>query len=299
MNCHVGTKDMKIRKILFGLIFVLICSVGCGPEPAVDLFSNEETSTEQVAEIEHDSTREKYNKGSCKRLTDSPYVLVIFVDDEESSWDTIAVSNYWYENVIPAMAYIEDQANGYGISLSMETGSYATDTSREMSVKYDGIISNYTGDAKATEDLLEQCAVSLGFEDEYQMHEYLQSHTGKEQIVYMIAVNKPGRSYCMSTASNSEYLEHCVLYTVYPTNKVENSMCVAHEFFHLFGAEDLYDPYGKQPRRAELAKEFYPDDIMFRRDEDVYQLSVGSFTAYTLGWTDEMPEECNRQDWWE
>ena len=52
------------------------------------------------------------------------------------------------------------------------------------------------------------------------------------------------------------------------------------------------------PERLELAKELYPNDIMFGTVTDVITVSVGNYTAYSVGWIDQLPEECNVDEWW-
>ena len=68
---------------------------------------------------------------------------------------------------------------------------------------------------------------------------------------------------------------------------------VAHEILHLFGAEDYYID---DERRA-LAERHFLDDIMLMDTHRLSGLSVAEATAYSVGWTDQIPEVCRYDDW--
>ena len=53
-------------------------------------------------------------------------------------------------------------------------------------------------------------------------------------------------------------------------------------------------------KNGEVAKECFAEsvDIMFGTVADVNTVSVGSYTAYSVGWIDELPKECDTDNWW-
>ena len=78
------------------------------------------------------------------------------------------------------------------------------------------------------------------------------------------------------------------------TSRDSGSDTIAHELLHLFGAEDFYYPESREA----LAKEVYPEDIMLCDMPDLDHFTLGEYTAYTLGWTDSVPDVCQDPGWW-
>ena len=60
---------------------------------------------------------------------------------------------------------------------------------------------------------------------------------------------------------------------------------------HLFGARDLYDPDGQNAAVKEVAQSVCEDDIMLSISSNLYSRRVEEFTAYSVGWLSELPEE--------
>ena len=46
------------------------------------------------------------------------------------------------------------------------------------------------------------------------------------------------------------------------------------------------------------ALKLYPDDIMLTLVNNVNDAKIGSYTAYSIGWTDTLPKECDVPEWW-
>ena len=121
------------------------------------------------------------------------------------------------------------------------------------------------------------------------------------EVIFLLLLNKDGCSYSINDGLDDGYdePEYCVLFTHYTDyTAVTGPSTVAHEILHLFGAEDYYDPYGTHPQRAVLAESLYPTDIMLRVYTDISWNTLGSFTAYSVGWTEDLPEECRQVGWW-
>ena len=89
-------------------------------------------------------------------------------------------------------------------------------------------------------------------------------------------------------AKLADYYKESVV--IYAGDSSDTSLpaTIAHEMLHPFGADDLYFPYDTDTARAELAKEYFPDDIMLRVDPLLSTLTIGAYTAYKVGWTDSL-----------
>lgn len=284
-------------KLLIAIASILIGSTVCGNSASAMNTNNIYTDNIIV-----DETRAWFELGSCKDLTEDPYTLFIFMDDNESNWTETEVSQFWYDHIEPSMSYLEESAQNYGVDLDLEIGGYATDPSLNRLLKYNGIVTANLMEESISHDILEQAAITLGFASTNDMHQYIEAYSGRSQIAYVILLDKPGRSYALpaQTPAYNSQIEYCVVFSsCIESNTDISTASIAHEFLHLFGAEDYYNPYGTTPKREALTSIIYPNDIMYITSTDVNTLSVGAFTAYTVGWTDTLPSECNNADWWQ
>lgn len=69
----------------------------------------------------------------------------------------------------------------------------------------------------------------------------------------------------------------------------KNPAAIAHEFFHLFGAVDLY-PHPHHPGfNYNDLEEKYPDEIMRIAHKNLPKLMISPITKYYIGWCDTMP----------
>ena len=117
-----------------------------------------------------------------------------------------------------------------------------------------------------------------------------QTHKADSAII-CIHINKPALSYNLAFYENvaEEFAaERMVCFSTYPDSRPTSAATYAHEILHLFGAGDLYFPYDKDDYRKQVAKRYFPNDVMFRVDYNLYRLNIGPFTAYRIGWRDEI-----------
>lgn len=234
---------------------VLIAGVVLWPRMADTL--DTPTMTEEVGqqttqtEFASDPTRVIYNTGVCKSLAEDAYVIVLFLDDGGSSWQEAEMDTYLKEAVDPAMEYLRHQAAEYGYVLELDCSYYADASGAPVSLSYSGTIAD--GDAQQkNSDIMEQCALQLGFESQWDMLEVDRMDTGMEQIAYLVCVNGPGRSYAVCSMGESG-IEYPVLFNDIP-RKWSRRNAVVHELLHVFGAEDLYAEGGRNRSREKLAK---------------------------------------------
>lgn len=68
---------------------------------------------------------------------------------------------------------------------------------------------------------------------------------------------------------------------------------IAHEFLHLFGANDLYVRYAdvknkKLTSRKEAIANLHPDEIMLSAYKNINKLTISPYTKYLIGWENEL-----------
>ncbi len=294
---------MKIKRALYSftalMLAMCILFSGCSDtkiETPSDIvpFITETTTTREA-----DDTRKSYNVGSCYDMTDSICYLLIFLDDTESTWTEDAKTEFIEKKFEPTLNYLHKKAEEYNVGLNDKYASFEKEDKSPIvygeSIDAD-VVTNGSQDG-----ILTSLAVKMGYSSVKVMNEALKITHGVDQIAYLIVLNKEGRSYKHSyVKSKSDQFEFCVFFN--KSIKYENGNCssvIAHEMLHLFGAEDYYDPYGKYPSRAKLADELYPNDIMKKVFKNINDAEIGSYTAYSIGWTDTLPDECNVPEWWE
>lgn len=89
-------------------------------------------------------------------------------------------------------------------------------------------------------------------------------------------------------------MERSVLYYNTDTDN-EYFICpatYAHELLHLYGAIDLYEINGLDPKIAELAEKYFNDEIMrYIPVEEVENAVISEFTAFRIGWISYLDEQ--------
>ena len=242
-----------------------------------------------------DETRKEYKIGSCYNMQEDLCYYIIFVDDNESNWNENDKSEFVEKKFLPSINYLSNQSSLYNVTLNQDYRIC------EGTANYNGVIEAETVQNGVQYDIYTQVASSLGYKSAKEMNDSLKKEHDVSQVAYLFAINKEGRSYKLAhsqTVIERKY-EFCVFFS--QSIGYTDTTCysaIAHEILHLFGAEDYYDPYGDYPEREKLAKELYPKDIMFGTVTDVNTVSVGNYTAYSVGWIDQLPEECNVDEWW-
>lgn len=283
-------KRSTIVKIIVFFIVFFLCFVDLRP-----LFRQKNPATVTTPTI--DETRKSYNNGSCYDMEKDVCYFIIYLDDNESSWNEAEKNNFIEKKFLVSMDYLSRKASDYSVTLCTEYKSYPEN---DTTVTYDGIIETEVVENGRQEDILTQVASSLCYSSPEEMDSALKSELNVRQIAYLLVINKEGRSYKYSyVTTESKKVEFCVFFD--DSIKQNGTTCcstIAHEILHLFGAEDYYDPYGNLPEREKLAKELYPNDIMLSLPYDVNDAEIGAYTAYSIGWTNTLPEECNVDEWW-
>ena len=253
-----------------------------------------------------DPSRPNYNLGRCANLCSDVQVVAVFLDDQEAKWSPAEAVAFTENAIQPGLDFIREQAQHYGVSISLDVVSIYTDGSR--SLRFDGIFgSNFTTDDSGniqygqTITWEESTVVGtvweqLKFDSVEQMHISMQQTYGREQIAYLIIPKKAGRSYALPdhAANGFSAYEHAV---VYPMDEYGNSNgydMVARYLLNLFGAGFSVESWEGRESTYSVAVRMYPYSVMFQGNRQCY--TVDPYTAYAVGWRNVIPTENNQLD---
>lgn len=249
---------------------------------------DEESEYEEDEEENGSLIAASQETGSSKTLLGKCYIMNIFVEDKESKWTQQEI-NEVMEKVNEAVEFMVYNAEQYEIAEEVEIVNTGV---KKKSVKYDGSVPTWspTLDASFTFEILKNALDVTG--EEYV--QYLKKSYEADNVLFILHVNKCGRSYARSAPSGENYAnypESCIIFTKYENSRAkEPSYVYAHEILHMFGAIDLYFPLDENDPRIKLAQEAFPDEVMLRRDNDIYNLEIGELNAYLIGWIDEVTD---------
>ena len=254
-----------------------------------------------VMDTDQDELRPNYELANCRRLENTPVVVLLFIDDDESHWTYDEAVSFLDKQILPGLHYLEDNAQKWGVSLDFTIETYATSFGT-YTLSYDGTVNKNLLIGGSTKDVLDQAASDLGYDSNWDFYSYYKSIYPEDEIIFLNFLNKSGKSYARHAISTGylEYSEHCVIFADYlgssPEMRKDGSRAatIAHELLHLFGAEDYYD---SQSREA-LANQYYPDDIMLWQYDKIEDNVIGDCTAFSVGWTDTIPKVCYDDKWW-
>ena len=245
-----------------------------------------------INDEQQDKLRPSYNLGNCKNLKGTPVVVLLFVDDNTSSWTKAEVENFTSNEVLPGLEFLEQNAKKWNVDLDFVVESYSTAT-KGYEIKYEGNVQNFTNDLlnKVADDI-------IGEKSGWRLYSYYKSKYPNDDIIFLNCLNKCERSCAklIDLPQLTTYTEHCIVFAEYNQQYTSGSRAsvVAHEILHLFGAEDYYKPEA----RTNLAELIYPNDIMLHQYEKITQNTIEDCTAYSVGWTNTVPEICYEEAWW-
>lgn len=258
------------------------------------------TTTTQPPAAE--SYRGWYDLGNCGTLTRNPTLVVLFVDDAESGWNDTLIQHFQNVQIAKAVEWMEQQAAKYGVPLDIQTKFYHGALDNGGKVYYPDTVAHKPDESDY--DLLESVVGNMGEGTGDQFYAKMRRENGGEDVMFLCMVNKDGLSYARGHADPyAQILEYAVVYardTDVPATdalhqKTHNrASVVAHELLHLFGAEEMYEPAG----RNAIAKEKYLKDVMLWTESFIVRNEITEFTAYCIGWTDTIPAICYDPDWW-
>lgn len=249
-----------------------------------------------------ESYRAWYDLGNCGTLTRNPTLVVLFVDDAESTWNEPLMQHFQNVQIAKAVEWLEQQAAKYGVPLDIQTKFYHGTLENGGRVYYPATVAH--GPDEDDYDLLESVVGHMNEGTGDQFFAKLRRDNGGEDVMFLCMVNKDGLSYARGHADPySQILEYAVVYARHTDVPVTDTLhqkthnrasVIAHELLHLFGAEEMYEPNG----RNEMAKEKYLKDVMLWTESFIVRNEITEFTAYCIGWTDTIPAICYDPKWW-
>ncbi len=189
--------------------------------------------------------------GKAGTLTGQVNVLIVLLDDAESSWTDADISAI-LPSADSAAERLQKDAEDCGAALSLSFRFARAEISQAV-------------DAKNR---------SLWLSDALRQAEY-SGDPETDDMAVLFLLNRAGRSYaCIDVGAGGP--EYAVLYRCYSTD-------YRHEFLHLFGAADLYN----DPALKAVGERYFPNSLMLVSSADS---EIDPLTAYLIGWTDE-PDE--------
>ena len=191
-------------------------------------------------------------KGNCETLTGKICLMLVFVSDIESTWDSASRAEA-ESKLCEEMVKMMDYADGFGVDLSIYYGEW------DLYLPTD--VESYTA-----YDWQETFVSKVGYDSFHDVQLSLEREWQVASVPLVFVLNKEGRAcaYTQSAAAGEEFL------TVYSSDY--SSFC--HEMLHLYGAEDYYYP----KTVTDAAKTYFPGSIMLDGS------TVDDFTAYIVGW---------------
>ena len=258
-----------------------LCAI-CGMMVATLLLSAPALGQDKVVEARHmlSNQASKRGVGSATQFSGRIAIYHVFARDDHSTWNEVE-KNEVLARLNRAYAFLNAQSELHGrkVTFIEKVGPDVHHAERLPT----GTFVNPSW----TEAVLKQ---SAGVKSDELVERLKQNHKA-DNVILCLHINKPALSYNLAYYENvsSEFAaERMVCFTTYPDMRPTSAATYAHEVLHLFGAGDLYFPYDQDDYRKQVARRYFPNDIMFRVDYNLDRLNVGSFTAYRVGWRDEI-----------
>lgn len=222
----------------------------------------------------------KRDMGSADVLAGKVAICHVFCFDNESYWQP-AEKDRALQLVQQALEFIQQESRRHNQVVQFVQRSIGP-------VKIERTITtSATASPAWTEEVIDQASGHNAKE----LVKRLKNELAADSVLVCLHVNKSALSYNLAYYDNvnSKFgAERMVCFLRYPDGRETAAATYAHEILHLFGAGDLYFPYDTTPARKLRAAKLFPNDVMYRVDYDVQDLNVGPFTAFRVGWTDQL-----------
>jgi hypothetical protein len=224
--------------------------------------------------------------GSAGALRGDVYVLKCFISDSSNEFEieekTDIVNKYH-----KAVDWITSQAHNYDVPVRFEGGTFGLDAD----IKLDNI-SYGPGTEHDNAAMVSRTLKKIGYSNSLAFYSWVRDNTDCYNAIVLIFVKGRGKCYAIpyfSTRLNRElyFVEGAMLY-----EKQQNGIdlvpaTIAHEILHLFGAWDLYETPYQTKLNETVAKETFPNSVMFRVAHNINKLEIDPLTAWLIGWNDE------------
>lgn len=250
----------------------------------------------------------------CKVLKNDVLLYFVFIDTRTTyPWTEFDILST-IDSIHLAERWLEKQAESAGIELNIKTDYYIGDefTTISRNLPKDNVAMTLSelGYSKGVSDLnrwgdyvSKTIGESLFIREKdgipttkkpstkERLTAHLRDEYNVESVALMFFVNnyfKEDLSIVINTMNNDD-IEFAIVSYKYPSE-------IAHYFIKLFGGIDLYkSSERKSNREVKFAEEYFPNDIMQSpKDKNLRDLSIGEFTAYMIGWKDNLNPQFSR-----
>lgn len=218
--------------------------------------------------------------GSAKSLDGRVHVCHIFCDDDESQWSESDRAEV-LRRMKAGFRFISNQSRRHDVRVTFV--EHESPTIRVKKTIPKKVQVNHIW----TENVVRKASGTSSTK----FVKRIKEQQDTDDVIICLHVNKPALSYNLAFYKNVDRVydaERMVCFAFYPDGRPTAAATYAHEILHLFGAGDLYFPYDQGNARKNRAAHLFPNDVMFRVDYDLTQLDVGAYTAFRVGWTDQL-----------
>lgn len=254
----------------------------------------------------------------CKTLDEKVVLYAIFVDSKHTGpWSDYDISST-RDSICKAISWIEEKAKSdsvdLDISLEIHQGTNGKfpikqDLKRKTlsSTFYEQPMENAQRDiykwadriaSVAGKSLPKENSKSIGMKNTLRDRERLIARLRDihktDNIAIMYFVNnyyKDELSVALNTNSDKN-VEFAVV-------SFKNPSVIAHEFLHLFGAEDMYvTSFDKKKKDKNIRMKFnkmFPNEIMTNSSRNLDSLVISDFTKYLIGWDKELAPQYQKE----
>ncbi len=248
--------------------------------PATPVVAQETQDRTRVVRFMKSNQASKRDIGSARKLSGKVVVCHIFCFDGESQWQPAGKQRV-LKLTQQAFAFIRTESLRHNLMVHFD----------ERIVGPANIQQNISTDAMADPNWTEEAIKAASGVTGVELVTNLKNDLSADSVILCLHVNKSALSYNLAYYDNVAEkfsAERMVCFARYPDGRETAAATYAHEILHLYGAGDLYFPYDLTPRRKIRAGELFPHDVMYRVDYNIGRLNVGPFTAFRVGWTDNL-----------
>lgn len=280
-----------MKKILLSL-FVLFILLGC----------------QSIKEID---SRWARDHGIGTKLDGKTVIYTVFIDSKESLfWTGFDIAST-KDSLDKVFKWTEKQASRYGKKLEIIPEYYKAGSKYTFKKKlpYDKLSDAFKKDEMKDNSKLDKWALSIikkaeksikmppgvklppkprlkGFD---KMVAKLKKKHNADNVAIFFMLNNYFTIDVSAIINSMADEEH----TEYAINSGKNTNTLTNQLLSLFGAQGLNPEYNTRykVKNIELAKIDFPNDIMVNFKKDISSLNVGKFTAFMLGWRDNIDDK--------
>ena len=267
----------KPARACAAIVLVAVWMAGGPPAALAGMPESAKVGRERGLKLNHASRRAT---GSAAVLRGRVLLYHLWAEDQEAHWPDAQQADI-RERVRAAVGFLDRWARRYTIDLTVVEACAGRVRSTAP----------IPTDSFAHPAWTERLIKATGPENGNRLVADLKRSHRADAVVLVIHVNKDGDSYNLTFYKGVAPLwaaERVVCFTRYANHRPTCAASYAHEVLHSFGAGELYFPFDRTDDRRKRAAHLFPNDIMRRVDRNLASLRIDAFTAYRIGWTDDL-----------